>query len=370
MIRQLSILSGLAIIGVVIHHSVHWVLTAMFWWADRYRPVTIPDYTELGSVNYFLLRLIDQFAIIGFMAFLFVSGVFVSIMAGRSQKTVSLKALMPRIVSLIIPYLIWSSLNIAYRAFLGDSYSAQKIIYILLTGGAAIGYYFIPLLVLCYLISPILIPFGRDRWILLLTVSGVIHLIALVIANDYLMGWAVDLRLRPFISFIFNWPFLANIFWFVLGIVIGFHSTMIKQALIKVKWFLYIGAGFFFVASMIQWDYARRIIGKEWVSLQLMFCNQVFILLLLLIFIAHNHDRIPFRKQIIQIGSISFSIFLIHPLVLELTAKVIYRVLPGFLALYFPFQVLLIGMGLGIPFLIVEVANRTMFSRYLKYVLG
>ncbi len=370
MIRQLATLSGLAIIGVVIHHSVHWVLTAMFWWTDRYRPVTIPNYDQLGSVNYLLLRLIDQFAIFGFMAFLFVSGVFVSVMAGRSKKTISLKSLMPRIVSLVIPYLVWSTINIAYRYVLGESYSFRKIIYILVTGGAAIGYYFIPLLVLCYLISPVLVPFGRERWKLLLSVAGVIHLFALVIANDYLMGWAVDLRLRPFISFIFNWPFLANVFWFVLGIVIGFHSTAIKQVLIKVKWFLYVGAGSFFIASMFQWEYARRVVGKEWVSLQLMFFNQVFILLLLLIFIAHNHDRIPFRKSIIKIGSISFAIFLIHPLVLELTAKVIYQVAPGFLAFYIPLQVLLIVVGLGVPFLILEIVNRTRFSRYTKYVFG
>ena len=60
MIRRLLLLNGLAAISAVIYHATGWGFTAMFWWTDQYLPISVPDFSQLGSVSYYALRLVEQ----------------------------------------------------------------------------------------------------------------------------------------------------------------------------------------------------------------------------------------------------------------------------------------------------------------------
>ena len=97
MIRRLLLLNGFAAIGAVLYHATGWGYTAMFWWTDRYLPVDVPDFSQLGSVAYFSLRLVEQLIIFSIPSFLFVSGFFIAFATGKSQQTVSLKIVGTRI---------------------------------------------------------------------------------------------------------------------------------------------------------------------------------------------------------------------------------------------------------------------------------
>ena len=60
MYRRVFLLMGLAIVAVVCNHAAGWGYTAMFWWTDRYRPVTVPNFDQTGTLPYYGLLLLKQ----------------------------------------------------------------------------------------------------------------------------------------------------------------------------------------------------------------------------------------------------------------------------------------------------------------------
>jgi surface polysaccharide O-acyltransferase-like enzyme len=176
MARRLLLLNGLAIVGAVIHHSVYWVLTAMFWWTDQYRPVTIPNFDAVGSVSFFLMRMIDQFAFAAVPAFLLVSGFFVAATSSRQTTSLDWRLPLKRVLYLLIPYLIWSSIILFLRFVEGKTYTVAEVVRLLIFGQAAPPYYYVPLLIQLYLLSPILAWLAKFHWKPLLAVSTVIQI--------------------------------------------------------------------------------------------------------------------------------------------------------------------------------------------------
>jgi peptidoglycan/LPS O-acetylase OafA/YrhL len=370
MIRQVSILTGLAIIGVVVHHSVHWVITAMFWWTDMYRPVTIPNYDQLWSINYLIVRMVDQLAVIGFAAFFFVSGMFVSMMTGRSRKTIPVRALFPRIKNLLIPFLLWSSIALLFNIIFGQSYTINDILQIPFKG-VTIGYYFIPLLIIFYLISPLLVRLANERWKLLLGIAAVIHFAMIFLYYAQFLGWKFqNEHLQAIIDFMRNWPLLGTIFWFIFGMVVGFHLSVFMQWLLGVKKLLYIGLIIFYFASIIEWAFIRQVSGREWISTQVFLCSQVYVFLFLLSFFTLESSSIPFHKQIARLGSKSYGIFLIHPIIMVIIAKSVYHLVPMLLGLPLIFQALLVLSGIGIPLAMMEIVNRSPVRKYYSWIFG
>ena len=78
MTKRVFLLNGLAIVAVVCNHAASWGYTALFWWTDRYRPVTVPNYDQLGSLSYWAIVVVRQLTVFSLPAFLFVSGFFVA----------------------------------------------------------------------------------------------------------------------------------------------------------------------------------------------------------------------------------------------------------------------------------------------------
>ena len=108
MVRRLLLLNGLAVLGAVINHSSGWGFTAMFWWTDRYMDVSVPDFAQIGSLSYYVLRAMEQLIMFSIPSFLFVSGFFMAFATGRNRDTVEWSVVGSRIRTLLIPYLLWS----------------------------------------------------------------------------------------------------------------------------------------------------------------------------------------------------------------------------------------------------------------------
>ena len=53
--RRLPLLNGFAILAVVSSHATGWGYMAMVWWADRYRPVEVPNFDQLYTPSYYAL---------------------------------------------------------------------------------------------------------------------------------------------------------------------------------------------------------------------------------------------------------------------------------------------------------------------------
>ncbi len=218
MIRRLLLLNGLAAIGAVLYHASGWGFTAMFWWTDQYLPVTVPDFSQMGGIAYFGLRLVEQLIIFSIPAFLFVSGFFIAFATGRDQKTMSWKLVGVRIKNLAIPYLVWTTAIILFSSIQGQPYTAIDIMREIAFGKAAPPYYFVPLIIQLYLLSPFLVRMARNQAGSLLVAAAIIQLTVQTLKYLALLDPAY-LSSDVLRTLTASWFFPGHIFWFVLGIV-------------------------------------------------------------------------------------------------------------------------------------------------------
>lgn len=369
MVKRLLILNGLAIIGAVLYHATGWGFTAMFYWTDRYLAVSVPNFEQLGGVAYYFLRFLEQLVIFSIPAFLFVSGYFVAVAAGRSQKTISWSIVRTRILNLTVPFVFWSVLILIAQMLEGEQYTLREFITTIVLGRTGAPFYFVPVLIQLYLISPLIVPIARTRPGLLLIISGIIQF--LVVLLRYALILPVDLSwLSPLLFLTRSFLFVGFVFWFSLGIVMGFHLNAIKPSLQRIRWGLLSALGVLLIMGMAEWEYLLRASNQEWIGARETIIDNFYALAFLGVFIAFDKTRIPWSGQLSLWGARSFGVYLVHSPVLGYSARLLYHLIPGVLAYQFILQPLLFVLGLGIPLLLMAMVNRSPFRKYYGYLFG
>jgi peptidoglycan/LPS O-acetylase OafA/YrhL len=368
-VKRLLVLNGLAIIGAVIHHSAHWILTSMFYWTDKYRPVAVPNFDQINGISYYFLRIIDQFAYPGIAAFLFISGTFIAIVTGRNQTSVSWNIVFSRIKRLLIPYLLWSCLILVANSLQGQELNAWKLVNIFLKGEATTSYYYVPMLIIFLLLSPFIAPFAKSRWRMLLLVCALIQGTITLMRYASLMGF--DVSSSPVIrSLIWNFHVPANIFWFAFGMVAGFRLHEFELWLTRNRKVFAFGFVVTLILSLIEWDYLLRLSGREWLASQIGLFAQAFIFFLLVFFLGFDSTFLLRFRLFSKISSQSYGIYLVHEPAMEYTARLIYHIAPWFLGYFIPLQALLVSAGIGAPLLAMEIVNRSPARRFYRYIFG
>jgi peptidoglycan/LPS O-acetylase OafA/YrhL len=369
MIKRLLMLNGLAIVCAVVNHAVVWELTAMFWWADRYMPTGGDTATQLESWRFFSVRLIDQLVFPAVFAFLFISGYFIAVAAGRKQKTIPWRLVLQRVKFLLIPYLLWTAVILALNVLQRQSYTPWDLLKIVLLGGASPPYYYVILLVQLYVLSPLFVPLARDRWKTILLFTGLLQLITLV--AHYLGLFHVSLGLlEPVMDLLRNWHLIGYAFWFVLGTVVGFHLQDFRPGLFRWRRFLLIATLVTLVVGFVEWGAVQQLSGREWISPQIIVVNRLYVLFLLLTFLAFENMPIPFSSLFSKLGPKSYGIYLVHVIPLELAARLLYHIAPALLAYQIIFMPLLVLAGVSVPVIMMEVVNRSFIRQYYKYIFG
>ena len=369
MIRRLLYLNGIAVLCAVIYHASGWGFTAMFWWTDRYLPVSVPNFEQMDSLSYYGLRAVEQLVIFAIPAFLFVSGFFIAFATGRTHYTVGWNVVGVRIKNLLIPYLIWSVLIIGSDYLQGDRYSALQVIKKLVVGGAAAPYYFVPLICQLYLLAPFMVPLARRNWPLLLFITGLIQAGAVALRYVQLLGLDAPV-LQQLAQLTPTWFFPANIFWFSFGIVAGFHLSQLKAWVGRVKWGLVVALVILFLAGLFEWLFLLRWSPEGWLPATETLLDNFYSVTILLSFIAFESLSLPLFKQVGELGTKSFGVYLVHSPVLEFTARLIYHVAPWILAYQILFQPILIILGLGIPLLVMAGVKRSPAHKLYPYLFG
>jgi probable poly-beta-1,6-N-acetyl-D-glucosamine export protein len=370
MIKRLLYLNGLAVLTVILYHASAWGFIAMFFWTDRYEPVSVPNFDQLGSLSYYTLRVIEQLIIYGIPTFLFVSGYFIAISTGRSQKTIGWAVVLNRIKNLIIPFFLWSLLIIVSKVVLdNESFTPLTFARTILLGQTTDAYYFVPVLVQLYLLAPFLVPLARNRWKLLLFLTGMFQ--AFVMFLKYFLILDIDPGLlEPFMFLTRSWFFPAFIFWFSLGIVLGFHLPKFQPKLRSLRWGFLIGLGIVFVIGVIEWELLLRNSGQDWIGPRETIIDNVYAGLFLLMFLGFDRARLPLTELISKLGVKSYGIYLVHSPVLEYTARAIAVLVPGILAYQIIFQPILYIAALGVPLTLMWIVNRLPLRRYYQYLFG
>ena len=370
MVRRLLYLNGLAVLGVVLNHAIAWSYIALFWWAHRYRPVASPNFDQMGSLAYYILRAIEQAITFSIPAFLFVSGFFVAVAAGRTQATIRWSVVASRIQNFAIPYLLWSLL-IFISDFIQSGQALPPLVYLrqLATGGAADPFYYVPLIVQLYLLAPLLTPLARARPRALLLGSGLLQLVVMLLSYVDLLQ--LDLpALRPLLWLTTSWLFPGHLFWFVGGIVVGFHLAQVKALAARLRWSLVVAVVVLFFVCVFEWETLLRLSGRPWIGPRETLLDCLFSLAVLLAFLAFDRARLPAFERFSALGPQSFGVYLVHSLVLEYTARGIYHRAPALLGLPFLFLPILVTLGLGLPLLLMTAVRRSPARPLYTYLFG
>jgi peptidoglycan/LPS O-acetylase OafA/YrhL len=341
----------------------------MFWWTHRYRTGSVPNFEQLGTLSYYALRAVEQFVTFVIPSFLFVSGFFVAAATRRNEHSVSWNIMLARIKNLLIPYIVWSFMMFAFLHLQGQAFSATRAIKMLFLGGAAPPYYYVPLLCQLYLLAPFIVPLARSKWLSLLAFAAAVQLGVASLSYFRILG-AESALLQYFRPLTAGWFFPSHCFWFILGIVTGFHLQQFNEWMARLKWGLLALAGLTFLLGMIEWEVLLRSSGQSWLNANVTVTDNLYSLGCLLSFLAFRQTSLPMAKTIDQLGTLSFGIYLAHAPVLEVTSRAIYHVVPSVLAYQTLFQPILLAAGIGIPLLLMATVRRTPPKELYRYLFG
>jgi len=369
MIRKLPYISGVATICVVLNHALGWGFTGMFWWSHRYRPVSSPNFDEMFSPSYFTLRTLEQLVIFAVPAFLFISGYYATLALNRKNKDLDWKFAVNRIRVLIIPYLIWSVIFLAIEAAQGRSFDFAEVMRIILLGGAAPGFYFIPLLCQLYLLSPWIVKWGRVNWKLLLIITASIALTLCVIRSWLILDGGLPAA-SVLTALVAGWLFPANLFWFAFGVVAGFNQKLVRDTAERWRRGWHIALVVALIAGIIEGEVLLRASGQEWLAPTLTVVDIFYSFVVLMVLIGMREQYFIMQKRISTLGGRTYGIYLSHGLVLIVAAKGMYHLVPGLLRFSLIFVALLTFVGLLVPLGLMETIKRLPIRQSYKYLFG
>jgi fucose 4-O-acetylase-like acetyltransferase len=228
MIRRFLYINGLAIMSVIVYHGSAWGFISIFYWADRYRLVEVPNFDMLGEPTYYILRAIEQLTSFGIPTFMLVSGFFIAFSSGKSQQPISWNLVFERIRGLAVPFILWSLIILGSQFAQGTRYTPLELVRTVALGQTTEAYYFIPVLIQLYLLAPLITPLARRRWKLLLAGAALLQIVVLLIRYDQILG--LDIPILSSLSWLArSWFFTGYTFFFCLGIIIGFHLQSFKD---------------------------------------------------------------------------------------------------------------------------------------------
>ena len=346
MIKRFLYLNGLAILGVLLYHASGWGFVALFWWTDRYQPGSVPNFGQLGGLEYFLVRFVEQLATVAVPAFLFVSGFFVAFATGRAQRTIGWNVVGSRIKNLLIPYVVWSLVFFAVDAALGTTYGLAVYLRRLLLGQATESFYYVPLLVQFFLLSPLLVPIARRHWKLLLVVAASVQLGLHLLRYVQILGQGWP-ELEQTLNVSTSRFFPGHLLYFSVGLVIGFHLPAAKQVLERYRWALLVATPTLLLLGMVEWELLLRQSGQQWLPPAVTVVDDLYSLAFVLTVLAFERVTLPLTKPMSDLGTKSYGIYLTNALVLLLAAKAIYRLVPGLLDQTLLFMAILVALGLA-----------------------
>jgi len=372
MFRRVFLLNGLAIVAVVFNHATIWGMTAMFWWADRYRPVTVPNFDLDATLPYYALLLLRKLAVFGVPAFLFFSGFFLNYAASGKSSGLSWKTVRVRVQALLIPYAIWFTVWLV-REFLADQvYTPGQVATRLFLGWPVGAYWYIPIITAFYLLSPFLVRLARARPYQLLLGAAVLHLIEMGFSYSKL-GWELLNAGAPGVvpTVYAGFPLHAHlILYFVFGLVVGVCRQDFERLLKGRAWYLLLAVLVLGALAVIESEVVYRATSLDWRSSTGTLPTSLYALAVILFFLAVQD--IP--KGMVKVGhnlaTRMFGIYLVHSIILEVAARATQKYVPGLLAYVVPFQFVIVSLAVVGSILVMEAVARSPLRKYSKYLFG
>ena len=359
MVKRLLVLNGLAALMVVVYHAASYGFNAMFLWTNRYQPVAVPNYDQLGSLSYYILILVRQIAEFAIPGFLFVSGFFIAFAARASRAGINSDFIASRVKKLVIPFVIWTVVAIVLlRRF---PPTVEQILSM---------YYYIPLIIQFYLLSPLIVPLARKHWQVLLIVAAVLQLGIqglrhLQVLGISLPGLDLMIRLTPM------WFFPGHLFFFSIGVVAGVHLKAFSVWINRYRWVLLSATVILLVLSVVEYQEMAYLAGEKWVGPAFSGLSRtLFAMAFVLAFLAFDKVRLPLSDKISYLGEKSLGIYFVNIPAIYLIAVLLYRGLPWMLGKQILYQPVLILFGLSVPLVLMAFFSKSPGRRVYRYLFG
>ncbi len=360
MTRRLLLLNGLAVIAVAVHHASGFGFQAMFDWTDRYMAVSVPNYDQVGSLQFWMIVLTQQVDNFALPAFMFVSGFFMAFMAGGSDAKIEWAAVWARIRNLLIPFTIWTALFFAL--FLRrPPHSLDELFD---------RYYYIILLSQYYLISPFLIPIIRRYPKAMLILAALLEFGRQGLR--YLNAFDAGLfDTQTFINLTPKYLAPTLFFWFTFGVAFGFNRQTLSKILPRYKWAVFCSWAILIVLTMVEYGYISNLTGKGWLGPYFGGLSRIlYSISFVLLFLAFDNVNIPYSKQLADLGSKSLGVYLVHARAMFIVAVLMYRLTPSFLGNQLIYQSILIIAGIGASLLAMRLVRQSPAQKYYRYIFG
>lgn len=344
---------------VVLNHSASYGLNALFFWTDRYLPVSVPNFDQYGSLAYYILFFIHELAEFAIPAFLFVSGFFIAFAVRTGQEGIRWDFIFSRIKKLIVPFTIWSIIVIIVLQRFPPT--LRQILTV---------YYYIPLIIQYYLLSPILIPLARKRWKLLLVTTAIIQfglesLRLLALLGVDFPGMNLVIQLSPI------WLFPGRIFYFSIGLVAGLHINEFGTWLTRSRWILLTSSVMLFVLSIVEYEYLVNLLQDEWLIPKYSgLFRGLYAVTFTLSILAFDKIPIPYPKKISNLGGKSLGIYFANTPLLYVAASFIYFLTPIILGYALVYQAILITSGLGGTLLLMWLVLKSPVKKAYPFIFG
>jgi fucose 4-O-acetylase-like acetyltransferase len=330
----------------------------MFDWTDRYMPVTVPNYDQIGTPAYYILmffRLLMSFA---GPAFFFISGYFIGVTAKGNQAKISWNMIFSRVKLLVVPFLIWTIIRyVLLRQFPRNINDILD------------PYHWIPLLIQFYLLAPVFVYLAKRNWKLLLLGLALIGMTLALM--DYLAVFG-NPAARTINQSLPNWVFLWVMpFWFPFGVVVGLYFTQFKAWLAPYRWHLLVAAVVVTILVLVEYQVVDRLTGPAWLGPAFGgFTKMPYSLSLILCFLAFDKSRMPVTEEISQLGTKSLGIYLGNIPFVYVVAVLMYRLVPALLGYQLIYFAILVLVGLGGPLLLMELVRRSPVRYQYRILFG
>lgn len=288
MSRQFTALQGLAILFVIINHSVGLGNTV---------PKEIGYSPPTGFVL-LLLMIIGELGAFAVPIFLFTSGSFFTYALSNKDLKPSFKIIRSNILHVLWPYLFWSGFFYLVIALLEkEVYSITGYLKFLIVG---YPFNFVPILIFFYLFSLFLVRYGQKWGLLMLGIIGLYQLFLLNVEFTGILGftfpqWAVYLTPPVLRRTLGIWGI-----YFPLGVVYSLNRENMIPWLRKFKWF------FIFVTVILYFLDVFDAAALIYVPIAHYLLPVTFILLTPLI----RRESLPFVRLLENFGKKSYGLYL------------------------------------------------------------
>jgi probable poly-beta-1,6-N-acetyl-D-glucosamine export protein len=346
--RQFPFLRGLAIIFVLLNHSV----TMSLWMANRLN-LPYPEKTWLG-----IMSILQIVGLITVPIFLFLSGAFFAFGLNKRPLKNAYKMVWQNILNVLWPYLIWTVLyHLVMYFLLKETLTPFLFIKYILVG---YPYNFVPILLFFYAVAPILIWCLKKYPVITLIAVFAIQAFLAIEENEVYPGLMSPAWMHYLAPPVIRQTLSIWAIFFPLGCYFQLNNQAVSTFLRKYKWAV-IGA---FAASfgLVVLNVLNVIVLPVAGIIEPIF----FVLLIPII----QRQISPIFQWVEAIGKHSYGFYLANLIIMTLVLFGLKTLLPFLLQQYLILIPLLFILALYIPWGLMKLFESPPQSRISRYVFG